>query len=66
LALYKLSGVQKSAVTRLLPILLLSLSACGFGSQPSASSVTVKLPPPKQAVAPGFGRDFANAAPATD
>jgi hypothetical protein len=40
---------------RLVPLFMLLLTACGY--QPawqSRSSVTVKLPPPKPAVAPGF------------
>jgi hypothetical protein len=45
---------------RLVPIVILLVSACGSrDSEASGSSVTVKLPPPKPAVAPGFSSQAA-------
>jgi hypothetical protein len=50
-----------AAMLRVVPLLsLLFLASCGSGNgEPSGSSVTVKLPPPEQAAAPGFSRPVA-------
>ena len=38
----------------MLVAITLTTSACGFRQPDQGSSVTIKLPPPKAAVAPGF------------
>jgi hypothetical protein len=49
---------------RVLLVVFLSLSACACGSrQPSGSSVTITLPPPKQVAAPGFGSELEDGIP---
>ncbi|MCL6679507.1 hypothetical protein LZ519_09310 [Sphingomonas sp. RG327] len=49
---------------RVVPVLLLALSACGSQAPDrSGSSVTVTLPPPKPAPAPGFSSSVAQPVP---
>jgi hypothetical protein len=47
-------GGQESRMRAILVALMLTTSACGFRQPDQGSSVTIKLPPPKPAVAPGF------------
>jgi hypothetical protein len=54
----KLRG-DKGAMRVMLVVLLLTTSACGYRQPDHGSSVTVTLPPPKPAVAPGFSAPLA-------